>query len=63
MIEFIVWGVPKGETEETVLYTKAETEEEAKKVMKILKDDYGASKLRIHVLDLSEVPDFTSTIN
>ena len=66
MIEYIIWGGPKGETEETLLYTKATTSDEAKRVMKILKDDYGASKLRIHVLDLSKeitADDFVGSIN
>ncbi len=42
--EYIVWGVPHGKTDEEVLYTKAKSEGEAKKVAKILSTKYGAKK-------------------
>ena len=52
--EYIIWGVPKGERDEQILYTKAKSSGEAKKIMKILKDKHGVSKIRLQTLDLSK---------
>jgi hypothetical protein len=52
--EYIVWGVPKGERDEKIMYTKAKNNNEAKKVVDILKKKYDVTKLRIQVLDLSQ---------
>jgi hypothetical protein len=52
--EFIIWGVPPGERDEVVAYTKAKSMPEAKKVMDILKQKYGLTKLRVQVIDLSQ---------
>ena len=63
--EYIVWGVPKGERDEQVLYTKAKSPSEAKKIMKILKDKHGVSKIRLQTLDLSKEltdKDFTGAL-
>jgi hypothetical protein len=56
--EFIIWGVPPGERDEVVAYTKAKNMPEAKKVMDILKQKYGLTKLRVQILDLSKQYDF-----
>ena len=64
--EFIIWGVPPGEKDEVVAYTKAKSMPEAKKVMDILKQKHGLTKLRVQVIDLSQTYDlkksFTNTI-
>jgi hypothetical protein len=64
--EFIIWGVPPGERDEVVAYTKAKSMPEAKKVMDILKQKHGLTKLRVQVIDLSQTYDlkksFTNTI-
>lgn len=64
--EFIIWGVPPGERDEVVAYTKAKSMPEAKKVMDILKQKYGLTKLRVQVIDLSQTYDlkkaFSSTV-
>jgi len=64
--EFIIWGVPPGERDEVVVYTKAKSMPEAKKVMDILKQKHGLTKLRVQVIDLSQTYDlkkaFSSTV-
>lgn len=64
--EFIIWGVPPGERDEVVAYTKAKSMPEAKKVMDILKQKHGLTKLRVQVIDLSQTFDlkksFTNTL-
>ena len=64
--EFIIWGVPPGERDEVVAYTKAKSMPEAKKVMDILKQKHGLTKLRVQVIDLSQTYDlkkaFSSTV-
>tara|TARA_Y100000310_G_C20084149_1_gene535243 strand:- start:43 stop:282 length:240 start_codon:yes stop_codon:yes gene_type:complete len=52
--EYIVWGVPEGEKDEKIMYTKAKNNNEAKKVVDILEKKHGVTKLRIQVLDLSQ---------
>lgn len=65
--EYIIWGVPPGQRNEDVLYTKADSPAEAKRVMDILKNEHGCTKLRVQVLDLSKELDlkkaFGSTVN
>lgn len=64
--EFIIWGVPPGERDEVVAYTKAKSMPEAKKVMDILKQKHGLTKLRVQIIDLSQTYDlkkaFSSTV-
>ena len=64
--EFIIWGDPPGERDEVVAYTKAKSMPEAKKVMDILKQKHGLTKLRVQVIDLSQQYDlkksFSSTV-
>lgn len=50
--EYVVWGVPKGETDEQVLYTKAETMERAQQAKTILETQKGCAQVRIQVVDM-----------
>ena len=59
--EYIIWGIPPGERDEDVLYTKADSPAEAKRVMDILKNEHGCTKLRVQVLDLSKELDLKKT--
>jgi len=59
--EYIIWGVPPGQRNEDVLYTKADSPAEAKRVMDILKTKHGCTKLRVQVLDLSKELDLNKT--
>jgi hypothetical protein len=59
--EYIIWGVPPGQRYEDVLYTKADSLAEAKRVMDILKNEHGCTKLRVQVLDLSKELDLKKT--
>jgi hypothetical protein len=52
--EFIIWGIPPEKKYENVLFTKAQSMYEAKKVCKILETEHDCKKLRIQVLDLSK---------
>jgi len=53
-MEYVIWGMPPNETNEAVLYTLAETLEEATRVMTILITDHGITNARIQVIDFSE---------
>jgi hypothetical protein len=59
--EYIIWGIPPGERDEAILFTNAENMPEAKRVMDILKDKHGCTKLRVQVLDLSKELDLKKT--
>jgi len=54
--EFPIWGIPPGAKREELLYTKAKSHAEAKKIVKILTDKHGVTKARIQVLDLAQNP-------
>jgi hypothetical protein len=64
--EYVIWGIPEGESMEDILYTKAESEEEAEKIMKILENKYNCSNVRLQIIDF-EMPitkeDWKNTIN
>ena len=54
--EFVIWGIPPKKSSEEILYTKAKSNSEAKKVLKILVSKHGVKKGRIQVLDLEQDP-------
>ena len=54
--EFVIWGIPPGKSSEEILYTKAKSQGEAKKVVKVLTDKHGVKKARIQILDLEQDP-------
>ena len=54
--EFPIWGVPPGKTSEELLYTKATSHSQAKKIAKVLTDKHGCKKVRIQTLDLAQNP-------
>ena len=54
--EFVIWGIPPGKNSEEILYTKAKSHSEAKKVVKVLMDKHGVKKARIQILDLEQDP-------
>ena len=51
--EYVVWGIPPGQKSETILFTKAENMQQAKKVVEILEKKHGCKECRVQVLDLS----------
>ena len=62
--EYPIWGVPKGETTETLLYTKAKSYAEAKLLCEVFETKYGATKTRIQILEFNNNKmDFITTIN
>jgi hypothetical protein len=54
--EFPIWGIPPGKNSEELLYTKATSHSQAKKIAKVLTDKHGCKKVRIQVLDLAQDP-------
>jgi len=54
--EFVIWGIAPGKSSEEILYTKAKSQGEAKKIIKILISKHGVKKARIQVLDLTQNP-------
>ena len=70
MIEYIIWGIPSGKAHEEPLVTGLKTKAKATEIMAMFRNEtdetkpwYGVSKVRLHILDLNEVPDFTGAIN
>jgi len=57
--EYIIWGIPPGKRDEEILYTKAKSSGEAKKVIDILTQKHGCKKCRVQVLNLSQDTDFS----
>lgn len=53
MREYVVWGVPPGGDAETILYTRAATLAEARRVAAVLEAKHGCTAVRIQSLDLS----------
>jgi hypothetical protein len=60
--EYIIWGIPKGEKHEQVLYTLATNMPAAEYIKGKLENEYQCTKCRIQVLDLTEKPDFVKAI-
>lgn len=54
--EFPIWGIPPEKNSEELLYTKATSHSQAKKIAKVLTDKHGCKKVRIQVLDLAQDP-------
>lgn len=61
--EFVIWGIAPNTTEEDILFTKAETMEEAKRVINILTTQHNCKACRIQVIDFTKGIDFLSIIN
>jgi hypothetical protein len=53
MREYVVWGVPPGGDAETVLYTRAATLADARRVADALEARHGCTRTRIQTLDMS----------
>lgn len=63
MNEYVVWGVPPdGDGDERPLYTRAETMEQARRVMRVLEEQHGCTRLRVQVLNPAEPPDFVRAV-
>ncbi|MBT4209063.1 hypothetical protein HOE22_12105 [Candidatus Woesearchaeota archaeon] len=54
--EFIIWGIAPGKSREEILFTKAKSQSEAKKIIKILTKKHGVKRARIQVLDMAQDP-------
>ena len=66
VIEYVLWGHPKGKPIDEVLVKDGiKTETEAKRIEAHFKtfEKYKSWKTRIAKVDLSSTPDFTGTIN
>ena len=48
--EYVIWGIAPGETEETILYTKANSPEQAQRVAESLGSRYGCLGVRVQTL-------------
>jgi hypothetical protein len=49
--EFVVWGIPPNETEETLLYTLAKTLQEAKGIVELLTEKHGVTEAHIQIIN------------
>ena len=61
--EFIVWGIAPNQTEEQILYTKAETLADAHAIASYLITDKGCTDTRVQVIDFTKEPDFMNIFN
>jgi len=63
--EILIYGLPEGETRpymEELLYTKAQSVEEAERVIKHIADRFNYHSMRIAFYN-GEKPDFSKTVN
>lgn len=63
--EFLIYGLPEGETRsymEELLYTNAQSLEDAEKIVKYIADRSEYHSFRIAVYN-GEKPDFSKTLN
>lgn len=61
--EYIIWGKNDDNQNEQILYTKAQSYNQAKEIIKILEKDFNCFDCRIQVIDFKTKIDFTKTIN
>lgn len=53
-MEYVLWGIPKDQDEEMILYTKATTKERAVAAKMILESKFECTNVRIQELDMSK---------
>jgi hypothetical protein len=61
--EYVIWGIAPNTTEEDILFTEAQSIQEAKKVVDILTTKHNCKNCRIQVIHFSKPLDFLSIIN
>jgi len=59
--EYPILGIPPGGDTELLLYTRAETKQEAERVAARLRNDHGCTAVRIQTFNW-EAPDFAKGI-
>ena len=65
-MEYVIWGCPPGQTEETLLLARVEGEtitdrQAAQRYVKTLEQKHGCTKTRIQEINLDEPLDFLRT--
>lgn len=58
MIEYVIWGIPPGQSDETLLVSESAgitTLAKAEQVAEMLRQKYGATAVRIQAVDLSDI--------
>jgi hypothetical protein len=65
--EYIVWGKAQDNKYEDVMYTQAQTMQEAERVCKLLEAEYNVAETRIQILQIYDGREvakmFTNSIN
>lgn len=66
-MEYVIWGIPAGATEETLLLARVQgepitTRADAEKFMRVLERKFKPSKMRIQEIDLSKPLDWKKEI-
>ena len=61
--EFVLWGIEPSKKDETILYTKAGTMEQARTAKYMLETRYQCRAVRIQVIDFCTAPNFVQSIN
>ena len=52
--EYVIWGIPKGDYEETILFTKCDTLKEANYMCNHFEDVFKATQTRVQIIDFSK---------
>lgn len=61
--EYIIWGIAPNTTEEDILFTNAQSIEEAKNVINILTTKHNCKACRVQIIDFTKPINFLSIIN
>jgi len=52
--EYIVWGIPKGDKDETILSTKCDNLKEANYMCNYFEDVFKVTKTRVQIIDFTK---------
>ena len=51
--EFVHWGIPKGISDEEILYTKSRTLDNAEEIKEVLSSEFDCREVRIQTIEFS----------
>ncbi len=51
--EFVHWGIPKGKSDEEILYTKSRTLDNAEEIKEVLSSEFDCTEVRIQTIEFS----------
>ena len=51
--EIVHWGIPKGKSDEEILYTKSRTLDNAEEIKEVLSSEFDCREVRIQTIEFS----------